>query len=630
MTEPAARSNARLGRALATSNLRAAGAALLIAGIALLAYQYVSLRGALLRDVNMLARLVGTNSGAALVFADGVAARETLSGLLVVPYVEAGVIFTSPDEVLGNVARDGQPPFELTPGLQVAAYTVGLRDIKLVQSVELSGQKVGYVGIRASLSSLYWQLASYAALIALVAILSLTASLPLLARMRREVLQAEAHLERLAHLDPVTELPNRHAFNEKLQQLVVQTRKSSEGVALVLLDLDNFKVINDTLGHAHGDALLRATAKRLRSTLRSSDIVCRLGGDEFAVMIWPVQRPQEVILTAERLVDRLAQPLMVGTQEIYVTASIGIATCPDDGTDVQALTSNADTAMYYAKRNGKNAWAMFRPEMNQLAQDRLALEADLHKAIERGELRLFYQPQISLESGRIVALEALLRWKHPTRGEVSPSDFVPIAEECGLIGELGRWALHTACRHAAAWRDAGLGRPQIAVNVSARQLRHDNLIHDVLAALEESGLEADQLELEITESVLMDSVDSARKILAFLRTRGVKIAIDDFGTGHSSLSYLPALPADQLKIDRSFVQQIPGDGAAITSAIISLAHSFGLSVVAEGVETEEQVEFLRSINCGAVQGWFYARAKPESEIATLLSRNNSPFERQDY
>lgn len=298
MTEPAARSNARLGRALATSNLRAAGAALLIAGIALLAYQYVSLRGALLRDVNMLARLVGTNSGAALVFADGVAARETLSGLLVVPYVEAAVIFTAPDEVLGNVARDGQPPFEPTPGLQVAAYTVGLRDIKLVQSVELSGQKVGYVGIRASLSSLYWQLASYAALIALVAILSLTASLPLLARMRREVLQAEAHLERLAHLDPVTELPNRHAFNERLQQLVVQTRKTSEGVALVLLDLDNFKVINDTLGHAHGDALLRATAKRLRSTLRSSDIVCRLGGDEFAVMIWPVQRPQEVILTA--------------------------------------------------------------------------------------------------------------------------------------------------------------------------------------------------------------------------------------------------------------------------------------------------------------------------------------------
>lgn len=615
-----ARVSKAIGRSITASTMLAVAAALLLASLVLIAYQFISLRSALLEDVNLQARIIGSNSAAALLFEDTAAGQETLSVLEAVPYIEAAALFTADDRALASYLRGAHAAVPVpSAALLQAGHRSGPSTVRLAQRIEHDGQLVGYVSIRASLQQLYWRLLGYSAVIVLVAGVSLLVTVPLVAHMRREVVRAQAHLHRLAHLDPVTELPNRHAFNDLLRNAVQRAAASGGGTALALLDLDNFKVVNDTLGHAQGDELLKAIARRLSQVLRATDVVCRIGGDEFALVLAPVARPDDAVATAERVLQELSRPLQVGSHEFHVTASIGTSYCPLDGSDVETLTRNADTAMYHAKHSGKNGCAAFLPDMNRRAQLRLQVEKDLHKALERGEFRLWYQPQVEVRSGRITGLEALLRWQHPLRGLIGPGDFIGVAEECGLIVPLGRWVLREACTQAAAWRAAGLCVPLMAVNVSVRQFRHAPLLADIDAALGESGLPPDRLELEITESMLMEAVESSTSLLAQLRARGIRVSIDDFGTGHSSLSYLRSFPIDALKIDRSFIERIPGDGASITTAILALARSFGLTVVAEGVEREEQLRFLREAGCQIVQGWHFAPALPAGKLAELLA-----------
>jgi diguanylate cyclase len=450
----------------------------------------------------------------------------------------------------------------------------------------------------------------------------------LVSSMRRAVRQAESHLHFLAHVDPVTELPNRHEFNERLAFALAKADRFETSVGLLLLDLDNFKVVNDTLGHDCGDVLLKLVAERLVATLRSNDVICRIGGDEFVIIVEPSDDASEVDGVARKILGALAAPFAVGGHQLHVSTSIGVSVYPRDAADARTLTRSADTAMYHAKNRGKNAFEVFQPAMEERAQKRLKLEANLRRALGEGELELYYQPQIDLRSGRVVGVEALSRWHCSELGAVSPAEFIPVAEESGIIVALGHWVLETACRQAARWRDAGLldTIEHVAVNLSARQTRETGLLDEIAGILRATGLPASLLELEITEGVLMENIHANIDLLHRFQAAGIHLSIDDFGTGYSSMSYLKRFPIDQLKIDRSFIHDVPGDGEAIATAIIAMAHSLDLTVVAEGVETADQLEFLRRAGCDIMQGFYFARPMPAAELTKLLELRRSGWE----
>ncbi len=462
-------------------------------------------------------------------------------------------------------------------------------------------------------------------------------TLSVFARDITERKQWDEKIRMLAYSDSLTKLPNRQAFKEQVSRAIKVARRHQRIGAVLYLDLDEFKRINDTLGHDIGDMLLKNVTSRLEGQLRDTDLVerncecelencniARLGGDEFTVLLEDIQKPEVAALVAKRVQDAIARSYNLNGHEVYVTPSIGIAVFPRDGRDVEELLKNADTAMYHAKAVGKNNFQFYSEQMNILATTRLKLEGKLRKALACNEMELFYQPQIDLASGEIVSAEALLRWHEPELGMVSPVEFIPIAEETGMIMELGEWVLNEACRQNKEWQNAGYKPIRIGVNLSSMQFIQRDLSVKVAMALKSSRLNPKYLELEITESVIMRNVNETITTLKDFKDMGISISVDDFGTGYSSLNYLKRLPLDNLKVDRAFVKDIPDneDDVTITSAIIALAQSLGLGVVAEGVETESQMHFLQQQGCELAQGYFFSKPLPADQLVSMLQHQD--------
>jgi diguanylate cyclase (GGDEF)-like protein/PAS domain S-box-containing protein len=439
----------------------------------------------------------------------------------------------------------------------------------------------------------------------------------------KDITERKRHEEQLKHLathDELTGLANRALLLDRLEQSLHYAHRSRRIVAVLLLDLDQFKVINDSLGHAFGDKLLGAVAQRLRKVVREADTVARLGGDEFVVLLAEVAEVEDVGLLAAKILRLLAEPHRLDDREITLTASLGISLYPKDSDDGATLIRNADLAMYRAKRNDRSTFAFYSPEMNQRILEALELESALRQALDLAEFCLHYQPKVDLASGRVIGCEALVRWHHPLRGMISPADFIPLAEETGLIVPLGTWVLKEACRQARAWQDEGLPALSVAVNLSARQFRKGDLPQLVEEILGDANLDPRLLELELTESMVMDDPAGAERTMHTLKQLGVALSLDDFGTGYSSLNYLRRFPVDSLKIDRSFIRDVATDpsGASVVTSVIDIAHNLGLTAVAEGVETREQLAYLIGCGCDMFQGFLFSKPLPVEEFRDLL------------
>jgi diguanylate cyclase (GGDEF)-like protein/PAS domain S-box-containing protein len=432
--------------------------------------------------------------------------------------------------------------------------------------------------------------------------------------------RAEERLLHLAHYDVLTSLPNRVLFYDRLKQALAQARRNQWITGVIFMDLDRFKNVNDTLGHAEGDKLLQQVSERLKQSVRAGDTVGRLGGDEFAIVLSDLSSAQDANLIAQKIMASFKDPIKLAGVELYVTASIGITLYPDDSTDQETLIRNADAAMYRAKEVGRNSYRFYTPEMNARALELLSMENSLRGALERDEFILYYQPKASVADGRIVGVEALLRWLHPERGLVSPGEFMPVLEDTGLIVPVGEWVLKAVCEQIRAWGRAGIKPVPVAVNLSPRQFASRDLGETVKRIIEECRVDPRLVEVEITESSLMTNLEETALILKYVGDLGVGLSIDDFGTGYSSLAYLKRFPLDALKVDRSFVKDLTtdADDATITRALISMAHNLGLKVVAEGVETEAQLAFLVEHGCDEIQGFYFSRPLIAEECGAWL------------
>jgi diguanylate cyclase (GGDEF)-like protein/PAS domain S-box-containing protein len=437
--------------------------------------------------------------------------------------------------------------------------------------------------------------------------------------------QAEDTIRHMAYFDPLTNLPNRALFRDRLKQALSFANRNQNLLAVLFIDLDRVKVINDTLGHDIGDRLLQGVARRLEGCLREIDTIARLGGDEFMVLLPNIQSTENVVTIAEKLLDSLRPAFHFDGHELYITASIGISVFPNDATDAPSLLKNADTAMYRAKKQGRNLFQVFTKDMGAETIEQLSFENSMRRALEREEFVVHYQPQINIASGHIVGMEALVRWQHPEKGLIFPQQFIHWAEDTGLIVPIGEWVLRKACHQNKVWHQAGYHHLKVAVNLSAVQFKQKNLLDTVSGVLRESGLPPGSLELELTESVVMEHASAVNDSVPHqLKAMGVRLSIDDFGTGYSSLNYLKKLPVNTLKMDQMFVRDLTVDrhDAAIASAIINMGHGLNLTVVAEGVETEHQLQFLKNFQCDGMQGFYYSRPVPADEFELLLK--NAP------
>ncbi|MFZ5466527.1 MAG: putative bifunctional diguanylate cyclase/phosphodiesterase [Pseudomonadota bacterium] len=607
-------------------NMMATGVAVLLACVILVGIESLFLRGSMLDDLRVQASIIGDNEAAPLVFGDGEAARKILHTLGASPAIlEADLLaangiplatYRQPGwESGGNGGEEALSAFLLPPFVDIE------------QPIDLDGQQIGTLRLRASMRPLYRRLLVYAGSTLAIALGVMLGAFLLVSRMRRNVVHAEQRLRFLAHTDPVTRLPNRHAFNERLALAVQEAELSGESLALLMLDLDDFKLVNDSFGHPSGDVLLAEVARRLEKGLRHTDFVCRLGGDEFAVLVADPEVPGAAVHVARKILDILTTaPFLVGSEEVFASTSVGVSFFPQDAEDAHELIRNADAALYAAKARGKRTFELFSPGMNLCARERLNLEAHLRRALEHEEFVLHYQPQIEIDTGRVVGVEALVRWNSAERGMVPPNEFIPLAEESGLIVPLGEWVLRTACAQAAAWRAMGLPPLCMAVNLSARQLDGDGLERLVADVLAQTGMSPEWLELEITESALMRDAQANAELLERISSLAVRLSVDDFGTGYSSMAYLKRFPLSKLKIDRSFVTDLTthADDRAIVSAIIAMAHTLGMQVIAEGVETEGQRDALLAMDCDLLQGYLCSRPLPAEAIPRLLAAGCVP------
>ncbi len=437
-------------------------------------------------------------------------------------------------------------------------------------------------------------------------------------RVRRmlNIVEAERKIRHLAYHDPLTGLPNRLLFMDRMDQAICRAMRSDDHFALLFIDIDNFKVINDSMGHDAGDMLLTEVTRRLNSSVRRSDTIARLGGDEFTVILENVSEPESVVLITKSLLEVLSDPITINQREVHVGASIGIAMYPQDGTSFGHLLKNADTAMYRAKALGRNTFQFYTSEMSTAAMRRLDLENSLRYAIEKEEFIVYYQPKYDLKDGRCIGMEALVRWDHPEKGLVPPDEFIPLAEETGMIVPLGEWVIRKACAQLRDWQKSGYAIDDLSINVSPRQFHEQDLCALFRQVLNEYELDPGNIQIELTESVLVENQDTARQVLADLHSMGLNIALDDFGTGYASMAYLRDFPIDTVKIDRSFVLGIPSDreNIAIVRAIAGLTNALGLDLIAEGVETAEQVEFLKNIECYRAQGYFWSKPVSSSHF----------------
>ncbi len=438
--------------------------------------------------------------------------------------------------------------------------------------------------------------------------------------------KTEERLEHLAHHDSLTNLPNRMLFSDRLMQAAALARRNKKMIAVMLLDLDRFKEVNDTLGHRLGDQLLVEVSRRLKYRIREADTISRLGGDEFAVILSDFNDIEKAAQVAQNFMHAVAEPFEIEGHEIYITTSIGITIYPADSDDMETLLKNADTAMYYAKSRGKNNFQFFTNEMNSRIIEKLFIESKLRHALEHDEFQLYFQPQVEAKTGCIVGMEALLRWVNQELGDMPPSKFIPIAEDTGLIIPIGEWVIQEACRQAKSWQEEGVPILNLSINLSARQFHKQTIVETISDILQKTGFDPRHLELEITESVIMQDVDENIQTLRRLKDLGLRLSIDDFGTGYSSLNYLKRFPIDVLKIDRSFVMDITSDpdDSSVVSAIIALAHSLNLKVIAEGVETAEQLAFLKERGCNEVQGFYFSKPVPGQRVKELFKKEEKP------
>ena len=613
-------------------SLLSTGLTLLIAFILLMVHQYVVGRRLMVEELQTEAAIIGANSAAALVFNDRKAAQETISAVRLTPRIIGGALYRADGLLLAREGGDAsQFPERLTDaaGQDPAAsdrapeFTrFGLVNGLLRENINVEGIRAGTMLLQVSFTSLYWLMLEYAIGVLAIAAVALVLAYRLTGRLRQRMVRAEAQLDQMAFYDQVTGLPNRRLFEHELQQAVGRVSREGGRAALLFIDIDDFKKVNDSCGHEVGDQVLKLIGERLKSAARASDVVARLGGDEFAAILFGIGSSENAAGVARSMIRVIGEPFATQPMPSHVGLSIGIALLPADGVDPAELLRCADMAMYVAKTTGKNNFHFFSEEIDARMRAAMQLEAGLRQALSDGGQGLWvaYQPQLCAQTRQLIGVEALARWQREDGQHVSPVEFIPIAEKSGLITELGDWVLHQVCRDLAVMRAAGVEVPRVSVNVSPRQLlRGSSVVENFCVTLGRFGEPVTRFDFELTESALMG--EGAAAVLEAFRAAGFSLSIDDFGTGYSSLGYLKRFQVGTLKIDQSFVRGLPMDSenAAIVEAVIQMARALNISVVAEGVETEAQAEFLRLAGCHILQGYLFGRPMPPSELVGYVN-----------